>query len=89
MTVGARGPASDINLFRQQQAKFSTEQKFVGDKAYVGAARTTTPTKKPKGGELTTEQQEENKRCDPGRFSRPRERAPRQRYLVAESLLNI
>ncbi|MGK7897443.1 MAG: transposase family protein [Xenococcus sp. (in: cyanobacteria)] len=61
VTVGARGPASDINLFRQQQAKFSTEQQFVGDKAYVGAARTTTPTKKPKGRELTREQQEENK----------------------------
>ena len=60
VSVGARGPASDINLFRQQQAKFSSEQEFVGDKAYVGAARTTTPTKKPKGGELTTEQQEEN-----------------------------
>ena len=69
---------------------------FVGDKAYVGAARTTTPTKKPKGRELTREQQEENKRCDPGRVSRPRasvrfnrERAPRQRYLVVESLSNI
>ena len=46
VSVGARGPASDINLFRQQQAKFSSEQEFVGDKAYVGAARTTTPTKK-------------------------------------------
>ena len=60
VSVGARGPASDINLFRQQQAKFSPEQEFVGDKAYVGAARTTTPMKKPKGRELTTEQQEEN-----------------------------
>ena len=47
--------------YHQQQAKFSPEQQFVGDKAYVGAARTTTPTKKPKGRELTTEQQEENK----------------------------
>ncbi len=54
--------SSDINLFRQQQAKFSTEQKFVGDKAYVGGAQTTTPMKKPKGGELTSEQQEENKK---------------------------
>lgn len=61
VSVGARGPEADITLFRQQQAKFSREQKFIGDKAYVGAAGTTTPTKKPKGGELTTEQQEENK----------------------------
>ena len=61
VTVGARGPEADINLFRQQQDKFSETQQFVGDKAYVGAARTTTPTKKPKGGELTSEQKEENK----------------------------
>ena len=66
--VGARGPASDINLFRQQQAKFSTEQEFVGDKAYVGAARTTTPMKKPKGGELTSEQQKENKKISSRRI---------------------
>ncbi len=38
VTVGARGPTSDINLFRQQPAKFSTEQEFVGDKAYVGGS---------------------------------------------------
>ncbi len=62
ISVGARGPASDINLFRQQQAKFSPEQEFIGDKAYVGAARTTTPSKKPQGGELTSEQQEENRK---------------------------
>lgn len=61
VTVGERGPEADINLFRQQQDKFTTSQKFVGDKAYVGASRTTTPTKKPKGKELTPEQKEENK----------------------------
>ncbi len=59
--MGARGPEADINLFRQQQPKFSEAQQFVGDKAYVGAPRTTTPTKKPRGGELTPEQEEENK----------------------------
>lgn len=52
---------ADINLFRQQQDKFSETQEFVGDKAYVGAARTTTPTKKPRSRELTAEQKEENK----------------------------
>ncbi|MDJ0589825.1 MAG: transposase family protein [Pleurocapsa sp. MO_226.B13] len=61
VTVGARGPEADINLFRQQQNKFAESQEFVGDKAYVGAARTTTPTKKPKGRELTPEQKQENK----------------------------
>ncbi len=61
VVVAARGPEADINLFRQQQAKFSNSQKFVGDKAYVGAARTTIPTKKPKGKELTPEQREDNR----------------------------
>lgn len=61
VAVGARGPASDINLFRKQQLKFSQEQQFVGDKAYVGAPGTITPTKKPRGRELTVEQKEENK----------------------------
>lgn len=61
VAVGARGAEADINLFRQQQPKFSEAQQFVGDKAYVGAARTTTPTKKPRGRELTLEQKEENK----------------------------
>ena len=58
----------DINLFRQQQAKFSNEQKFLGDKAYVGAARTTTPTKKAKGGELSNEQQKENQKLSSRRI---------------------
>lgn len=60
VTVGANGPEADINLFRQQQSKFSHSQQFVGDKAYVGASQTTTPTKKPKGQELTPEQKQEN-----------------------------
>ena len=42
--VGARVPEADINLFRQQQNKFSESQEFVADKAYVGATRTTTAT---------------------------------------------
>lgn len=61
VTVGARGPEADINLFRKQQLKFSDSQEFVGDQAYVGVARTTTPTKKPRGRELTAEQREDNK----------------------------
>ncbi len=61
VAVGARGPEADINLFYKQQPKFSDSQEFVGDKAYVGAPRTTSPTKKPRGRELTAEQKEENK----------------------------
>ena len=61
VAVGAKGPEADINLFHKQQPKFSDSQEFIGDKAYVGAPRTTTPTKKPRGRELTAEQKEDNK----------------------------
>jgi len=56
-----RGPSSDITLFRQQKQRFSQEQEFLGDKAYVGDEQVLTPTKKPKGGELTSEQKQRNK----------------------------
>ncbi|BAY30949.1 hypothetical protein NIES2107_27970 [Nostoc carneum NIES-2107] len=43
VVVGFPGPTSDINLFREQQKKFDSEQKFVrvasrreGDKGYQG-----------------------------------------------------
>ena len=35
LSVGKRGPESDINLWREQQDIFASEQKFSGDKAYV------------------------------------------------------
>lgn len=59
--VGAKGPTSDITLFRQQQSKFAPDQGFDGDKAYVGAEQVTTPHKKPRGKELTPEQKAENR----------------------------
>ena len=43
--LGVLGPKSDITLFREQQQNLSSEQTYLGDKAYVGAARTTTPMK--------------------------------------------
>ncbi|WP_293123861.1 transposase family protein [Moorena sp. SIO4G3] len=61
LSAGKRGPESDINLWREQQDVFSQEQKFSGDKAYVGEAQIKTPIKKPKKGELTAQQKEENK----------------------------
>ncbi len=45
--VGERGPEADVNLLRKQQANFSDEQSFTGDKAYIGADRTKTPQKNP------------------------------------------
>ena len=44
--LGERGPEADVNLLREQQANFSNKQTFTGDKAYIGAERTTTPQKK-------------------------------------------
>ncbi len=61
LSAGKRGPESDINLWREQQDIFAVEQKFSGDKAYVGESQIKTPMKKPYKGELTEEQKEENK----------------------------
>jgi hypothetical protein len=60
-TTGAKGPTSDISLFRQQQSRFAPAQGFDGDTAYVGAENVQTPHKKPKGKELTAQQKAENK----------------------------
>jgi hypothetical protein len=46
--AGAKEPTSDISLFRTRQSKFSPEQGFDGDKAYVGAENVQTPHKKPR-----------------------------------------
>ncbi len=44
---------ADVNLLRKQQQNLSNRQTFTGDKAYIGAERTTTPKKKPPKQELT------------------------------------
>lgn len=61
VVVGAKGPTSDISLFRSQQQKFAPQQSFKGDKAYVGGQNIATPHKKPRNGELSAEQKAENK----------------------------
>jgi hypothetical protein len=61
IVVGELGPTSDISIFRQQQEKFASEQQFDGDKAYVGGVNMNTPHKKPKKGELSEVQKQENK----------------------------
>lgn len=60
VVAGERGPASDVNLLRQQQQRFSEQQGFGGDKGYVGAERTRTPHKKPRNRELNQAQREAN-----------------------------
>lgn len=66
--VGARGPEADKKLLSQQQAKFSTSQRFIGDKAYISALRTVTPDKKPRGGQLTQKQREQNRQISKRRI---------------------
>jgi hypothetical protein len=59
--VGLKGKTSDIGIFREQQQKFESGQKFTGDKGYQGGVNIKTPQKKPKNGELTQLQKEDNK----------------------------
>jgi DDE superfamily endonuclease/Helix-turn-helix of DDE superfamily endonuclease len=59
--VGMTGKTSDISIFREQQQKFESGQKFTGDKGYQGGVNIKTPQKKPKNGELTEFQKENNK----------------------------
>ena len=54
------GPKSDITLFREYRSRFHPDQKFKGDLAYIGEDLIDTPIKKPRNGELTIEQKEEN-----------------------------
>lgn len=61
VVAGQPGPKSDITLFREERSQFDPQQRFKGDKAYVGEALITTPIKKPRNRELTTEQKEQNK----------------------------
>ena len=60
-TAGVPGPTSDINLFRERQKAFNSNQKFSGDKGYVGEPSIKTPQKKPKNRELTASQKQQNK----------------------------
>ena len=60
--AGEPGPKSDISLFREGHKNFDTNQKFQGDKGYIGEPSIKTPTKKPKKGELTKSAKEKNKK---------------------------
>jgi hypothetical protein len=68
VTVGLPGPTSDIKICRETLDKFDIEQKFIGDKAYLGENQIQTPKKKPKNGELTEDQKIENKELSASRI---------------------
>ena len=59
--AGEPGPKSDITLFRQGKKGFSFNQKYQGYKGYIGERSIKSPTKKPKKGELRTDQKSKNK----------------------------
>ncbi|MHC5819972.1 MAG: transposase [Nostoc sp.] len=66
--IGKLGKTSDINLFRETRVKFDSEQKFIGDKAYIGESTITTPYKKPKGKEISELQKKENQQLSSRRI---------------------
>jgi hypothetical protein len=56
VVIGEPGPRNDGKLLAQTQAELPENLSFVGDKAYVGQSNTTTPYKRPPGGQLTPTQ---------------------------------
>lgn len=66
--AGNLGKTSDINLFRETQSLFDVGQKFIGDKAYLGEPAITTPYKKPRKAELSSQQKEDNKQLSSRRI---------------------
>jgi hypothetical protein len=62
VVLGEKGPRSDSKLLEQTQAALPAGIPFVGDKAYVGRAHTTTPKKRPPKGALTQAEKDENRR---------------------------
>lgn len=65
--IGAPGPTSDINQFRDCQDLFDQQQKFKGDLAYIGEPQISTPQKKPRNKKLTEEQLQANQEFSSGR----------------------
>lgn len=61
VVAGEQGRKADITIWRENGNKFDEKQKFSGDKADVGEPQIRTPKKKPKNGELTQEEKEQNK----------------------------
>ncbi|MCP6757995.1 MAG: transposase family protein [Fischerella sp. CENA71] len=68
VVAGEPGPKSDITIFREYRSEFDLQQRFKGDKAYFGEDLITTPIKKPRNRELTTEQKEQNKQFSSNRI---------------------
>lgn len=59
--MGYPGPANDLKIWQAQSHKFAPNQRFQGDTADLGEPRISTPKRKPKLGQLSPEQKEENR----------------------------
>ena len=70
ITSGHRGPKADVKIWNETELpKPLKEKPKLGDKAYQGADKPTiTPKKKPKGGELTEEEKENNRQISQERI---------------------
>lgn len=62
VVVGKPGATSDIKIWRERRTELSDNQKFQGDKAYVGEPAIDTPHKKTKNQGITVEQKQENQK---------------------------
>jgi hypothetical protein len=76
VVIGEKGPRSDSKLLEQTQAELPETLEFIGDKAYVGRRNTTTPIKKPKGGQLTPAQKDFNRQVS-------------QKWVYVEHLIRV
>jgi DDE superfamily endonuclease/Helix-turn-helix of DDE superfamily endonuclease len=61
VVLGEKRSRSDSKLLEQTQQELSEDIQFIGDKAYVGRANTTTPKKKPPKGTLILEEKASNR----------------------------
>ncbi|MGQ4647155.1 transposase family protein [Lyngbya aestuarii] len=68
VVAGKPGTKSDISLMRERLKQFDKNQLFSADQAYLGELQIRTPQKKPKNGELTSQQKEANKKLSSNRI---------------------
>jgi DDE superfamily endonuclease len=59
--IGYPGSTNDLRIWQSRTHKFSPEQRFQGDTAYIGEPTISTPQRKPRLGKLNPEQKEENR----------------------------
>jgi hypothetical protein len=70
IAAGYRGPKSDINIYRETKQNLPPplqKKEKIADKAYIGDD-IKVPKKKPRGGELTEQEKEENRKISQERI---------------------